>query len=121
MGCPSRDWTGKTDGARAAGSATKGPASVAAFGEIKLLDQLQMRCPRLGGEVAFTYCEREGGDLPCPRIVICWQPFFPVEVYLGKKLTPEQWQRCFGGQPKEKVATLIELIEAAKQRIEDPS
>jgi hypothetical protein len=73
-----------------------------------------MRCPRLGGEVSFDYCRREGGDLPCRRIVNCWQPYIPVEAWLRQNLTTEQWDRCFSQKPKEKIASLIELVEAAK-------
>jgi hypothetical protein len=86
-----------------------------------LPDQLQMRCPRLGGDVTFAYCEQEGGDLPCLRIIACWQPFFPVEAYLRSRLTPEQWDTWSARKPRDKVVTLIELIEEAKKRIEDRS
>lgn len=82
----------------------------------KLYDHLEIRCPRLGGEVTFAYCKREGGDLPCPRTIVCWQPYFPVETYLRAKLTPRQWDCCFNPEPKEKIISLIELVEAAKNR-----
>jgi hypothetical protein len=75
----------------------------------------------LGGEVYFTYCEREGGELPCPRMLVCWQTFFPVERYLRWKLTLEQWERYVNQQPKTKVESLIELIEAAQQHRPQPS
>jgi len=39
-----------------------------------------------------------------------------VETHLRAKLTPEQWDRCFGQPPKEKMVSLVELIEAAKKR-----
>lgn len=78
-------------------------------------DHLELRCPKLGGEVTFAYCLMEGGDLPCPRTIVCWQPYFPVETLLREKLTQEQWDRCFGQEPKEKIVSLIELIEAAKK------
>ena len=84
--------------------------------EERLYEDLELRCPRLGGEVTFAYCLREGGDLPCPRTIACWQPYFPVENYLRTILSQEQWDRCFNRQPKEKITTLIELIEAAKNR-----
>jgi hypothetical protein len=79
-------------------------------------DQLQIRCPRLGGEVTLVYCLKEGGDIPCPRTIQCWQQYFDVEQKLRDKLTEEQWDRCFGKTPKEKIVSLIELIEAAKKR-----
>jgi hypothetical protein len=81
-----------------------------------MYDHLEIRCPRLGGEVTFSYCEKEGGDLPCPRIILCWQPHFPVEDYLKGKLTQTQWDRFSNQAPKHKVTTLVELIEAAKKR-----
>jgi hypothetical protein len=79
-------------------------------------DHLEIRCPKLGGEVAFAYCKKETGDLPCSRILICWQPHFPVEAYLRERLSESEWERCFNQPPKEKMTTLIELIEAAKKR-----
>jgi hypothetical protein len=82
----------------------------------KMYEDLEIRCPRLGGEVTFAYCETEGGDLPCPRILLCWEPHLPIEPYLRKKLTRTQWHACFGQPAKDKMTTLIELIEAAKER-----
>jgi len=78
-------------------------------------DQLEMRCPRLGGEVMFQYCKREGGDLPCPRILSCWSSFFPVEVCLRATMSDADWDRFTSRVPKDKVTTLLELIERAKK------
>ncbi|MHC1724420.1 MAG: hypothetical protein AB9866_00060 [Syntrophobacteraceae bacterium] len=77
-------------------------------------EELWMRCPRLGGEVPLSYCLKEGGSLPCARTLACWQPIFPIEVYLSKKLTQREWDECFNRQTKSKVVSLIELIEEAK-------
>ncbi len=82
-----------------------------------MYDDLEIRCPKLGGEVTFSYCQKEEGDSPCPRIIVCWQPRIPVESYLKGVLTPAQWDRCFNQKPKDKVTTLIELIEEAKKRV----
>jgi hypothetical protein len=79
-------------------------------------DHLEIRCPKLGGEVAFVYCKKESGDLPCSRILTCWHIYFPVETYLRKHLTKDEWDRCFNQPTKDKVTTLVELIEAAKKR-----
>ena len=81
-----------------------------------MYEQLEIRCPKLGNQVTFAYCLREGGDIPCPRTIQCWHSYFPVEDYLRKKLTPAEWERCFNQTPKEKISTLIELIEAAKNK-----
>jgi hypothetical protein len=47
---------------------------------------------------------------------VCWQPYFDVQTQLRAKLTQEQWDRCFNRAPKEKVVSLVELIEKAKKR-----
>ena len=76
----------------------------------------QLRCPKLGGEVTFAYCLREQGDLPCARVILCWQRHFPVVKYLRERLTEEQWEACFDKPSQGKVTTLVELMEAAKKR-----
>jgi hypothetical protein len=78
-------------------------------------DQLEIRCPRLGGQVTFAYCRVEGGDLPCMRIVVCWQPCLPIAEYLRESLSPAQLERFAEQKPKERIATLVELIESAKK------
>jgi len=39
-----------------------------------------------------------------------------VEAYLRGKLASDDWKRCFNQKPKEKILTLVELIEAAKKQ-----
>lgn len=77
---------------------------------------LEIRCPRLGGEVTFGYCMQERGNLPCPRVITCWQTYFPVETYLKKKLTPEEWDRCFNQPPGDKIATIFDIADALKKK-----
>ncbi len=79
-------------------------------------DARPIRCPRLGHEIAFAYCVREGGDLPCPRILRCWQPYLPVEAHLRKTLPPDVWERFIRQAPADKVTDLIGMIERAKRR-----
>jgi len=75
-----------------------------------------IRCPRLGGEVKFSYCEREAGELPCRQIIRCWEAGFPVETYLRNTLAPDLWERFCSQVPKDRVTTLLDLVEAAKRR-----
>ena len=79
-------------------------------------DSKLIRCPKLGDEMTFGYCVQESGDLPCARIVRCWQSAFDVEAVLKEHLTPEQWKQFTCAQPKDKVISLIEIIEAAKAK-----
>ena len=80
-------------------------------------DHLKLRCPRLGGEVTFSYCRKEGGDLPCLRSITCWYPFFPVEQHLRESMAADVWDNFVCQAPKDKITTLIELIDAAKSRV----
>ncbi|MCK4533876.1 MAG: hypothetical protein KAT81_00010 [Syntrophobacterales bacterium] len=77
---------------------------------------LEIRCPRLGGEVTFGYCMQERGNLPCPRVITCWQTYFPVETYLKKQLTPEEWDSCFNQPPGDKIATIFDIADALKKK-----
>jgi hypothetical protein len=75
-----------------------------------------MRCPRLGHEITFSYCLEESVDLPCSRIVGCWSSFFDVEALLRNELPPDLWEKFVNSQPKDKVTSIIELIEKARVR-----
>jgi len=80
--------------------------------------ELVMRCPRLGGEVSFAYCEQEAGDLPCRQTIRCWESSFPVESHLRGTLAPASWERFCGQAPRDRIATLIDMVEAVRQRQE---
>ena len=79
-------------------------------------DDKLIRCPKLGDEMTFAYCQRESGEYPCQRILRCWSLSFDVETFLKEKLTPEKYERFINTQQKNKVTSLIELIEAAKAK-----
>lgn len=78
-------------------------------------DQLEMRCPRLGGPVVFSYCRQEGGELPCARVLSCWQPVFSVESYLRENLGEKRWELFCRQAPKDRLTVLISLADAAKK------
>lgn len=84
-------------------------------------DDFQVRCPRLGHGVAFSYCRVENNGLPCFRTIQCWYEHFLVEEYVRQELGPDDWDRVFGGPPKPKLISLLDLIDQAKKRrTEDP-
>lgn len=76
----------------------------------------QIRCPRLGHQIYFSYCRSENNGLPCFKALDCWSSHFLVEEYLSKELTTEQWEQLFDKKPKSKMLSLVELIEQAKKR-----
>ena len=77
-------------------------------------DTVKIRCPRLGHQISFSYCRRENQGLPCFKTLDCWHSHFSVVAYLRKELTPEQWKMVFMNRPKQKVLSLLDLIEQAK-------
>ena len=78
-------------------------------------DDLEIRCPKLGHHLAFSYCRAENKGLPCFKIMDCWYAHFMVEDFLRRELKPEEWDRVFHQPAKPKVLSLIELIEEAKK------
>jgi len=78
-------------------------------------DTLQIRCARLGHQIHFSYCRTENLGLPCPRIILCWHPYFAVEAYLQRELTTQEWRDAFAKPVQPKVLTLVELIEQARK------
>jgi hypothetical protein len=80
----------------------------------------QIRCPRLGQQIFFSYCRSESGGLPCFKTLDCWYDHFLVEVHLREELTEEEWKKVFEAPPKPKMLSLLDLIEQAKQRNRQP-
>jgi hypothetical protein len=79
-------------------------------------DDFQIRCPKLGNQIYFSYCVQENQGLPCYRTLDCWFEHFEVAAFLKKTLTPAKWKAAFGKPPKPKMISLLELIEQEKNR-----
>lgn len=79
-------------------------------------DGREIRCPKLGHELTFAYCRREGGNLPCLRSIRCWEAFFPVGSFLKETLDSETWDAFCRQAPPDRMTTLLDLIEKAKIR-----
>ena len=75
----------------------------------------EKRCPRLGNPVPFKYCMDNGDNTgPCFKIMDCWWEDFDIRSYLEKRLSPEALDKLLKSKPPSKVASLVELIEQAK-------
>ncbi len=80
-------------------------------------DSLEQRCPRLGGPVPFKYCRTTGeGGMPCFKIMDCWWETFDVRTYLENSLSEAEFKSILEAKPPDKIASLLDLIEQAKQR-----
>ena len=45
-------------------------------------DSCQIRCPRLGQQIHFSYCRQENLGLPCFKTLDCWHIYFQVVEHL---------------------------------------
>jgi len=78
-------------------------------------DALIMRCPQLGGEVPFRFCRIVNEDLPCRRIIICWEFRIEIPKFLGENYSFDQIQRALAPPTKTRIETILELVEKAKK------
>jgi hypothetical protein len=82
-------------------------------------DDFQIRCPRLGHQISFSYCRVENMGRPCFKVLDCWHEHFAVAAFLQEALSPEEWEAVCNRRPPQKMLTLVELIEQAKKRTKD--
>jgi hypothetical protein len=78
-------------------------------------DSLQIRCPRLGQQICFSYCRQENLGLPCFKTLDCWYIYFKVSDYLKQELSDTEWREAFEKPPTPKLVGLAELIEKAQK------
>jgi hypothetical protein len=76
-------------------------------------DSFQIRCPRLGHQIYFSYCRQESMGNPCPRTLDCWYTYFDVTHYFKKELSDEEWEIAFVRPVKPKMVSLMELLDEA--------
>ena len=75
----------------------------------------QIRCPRLGHQIWFSYCRVENTGNPCIKILDCWFEHFDVEEYLRNELSAEEWEMLFNKPAKTKVQSLVEIIDRVQE------
>lgn len=77
--------------------------------------KITVRCPRLGHQIDFSYCQSENYGLPCFKTLDCWHNLFNVHAYLKKKLSAQDFEKTFLKPGKPKLFSLLDLIEQAKK------
>jgi hypothetical protein len=78
-------------------------------------DALVIRCPQLGGEVPFRYCRTVSEDLPCRRMMVCWEFRIEISKFLSEYYSMDQIQCALTPSNKTRLDTILELIEKAKK------
>jgi len=82
---------------------------------IEEYDSLIIRCPMLGGEAPFHYCRNVNQDLPCRKIIVCWEFRVEIAKFLNEHYSFEQIQIALAPPTKTRLDTILELIEKAKK------
>jgi hypothetical protein len=74
----------------------------------------------LGHDIAFSYCRAPASRLPCGRILDCWWETFDIEGFIRRHYSPQDIEAILAPR-KDKMLTLVELIERAKKTAKDSS
>lgn len=82
---------------------------------IEEYDDLLIRCPMLGGEVPFRYCRTLNEELPCRRIILCWEFRIEIGKFLAEHYSLDQIQKALAPPTKTRLETILELVEKAKK------
>jgi hypothetical protein len=77
-------------------------------------DTMTIYCRMLGHEIPFSYCRKGVSSLPCRKVFDCWHTQFDIVQFMQTHYTPDQLNSILS-PPKPKMATLIELIQQARQ------
>ena len=59
-------------------------------------DALIIYCPQLGGEIPFRYCRTVNEDLPCRKIIVCWEFRIEIGKFLERTLFVGPNPTCLG-------------------------
>ncbi len=83
-------------------------------------DRRENYCRRLGHAVPFDYCRSESDGKPCRLILDCWWQHFDVEAALRDSIAPAELDTLRAGvAPPNKVLSIFELIQQARNRISE--
>jgi len=78
-------------------------------------DELMIYCPQLGGEVPFRYCRTVNADLPCRKVMVCWEFRLEISRFLSEHYSSDQIERALAPPTRTRIETILELIEKAKK------
>jgi len=82
-------------------------------------DEEEGYCRMLGHRLPFRYCRSANDELPCRKIMDCWYDVFPVLEFLAANYSEDELNAAFGARPKTRMATIIEIINRAREHQKD--
>jgi hypothetical protein len=78
-------------------------------------DASVIRCPSLGGEVPFRYCRTVQEDLPCRRIMVCWEFRMESSKFLTEHYSADQIRSAWAPPTRTRLETILDLVQIAKK------
>ena len=80
-------------------------------------EELEIRCPRLGGTVPFRYCMAPAEPTVCFKILDCWWEMIDVTSYLKEHLPEEDFCRFLENRNRpNRMESILELVEKFKSK-----
>ncbi|MFC1670926.1 hypothetical protein ACFL20_11085 [Spirochaetota bacterium] len=79
-------------------------------------DREEIYCRKLGHNLNFKYCRSVSEGIPCFKIRDCWFQKISIDEYLNEVYSDEEIAKILT-PPKEKVLSILELIEKAKGNV----
>ena len=81
----------------------------------RMHDSEEIRCSKLGHNLTFAYCRKEGIDKPCAKIVDCWSLRIDVLNYLNSQFGTKFLREFISGKKKDRMSSIIEAIDRTKE------
>ena len=78
-------------------------------------DSERIYCRKLGHELDFKYCRQEQDFLPCSKLLNCWFQRIAIEDYFQKHFSEAERIKILS-PPKDKILSLVDIIEKAKNK-----
>ena len=80
---------------------------------IEEYDKEVIHCRMLGHDVPFSYCRTGATGQPCRKIFDCWFQKFDIVGFMKEHYSEDEIE-AIQQPPKNRMMTLVELIEKAK-------
>lgn len=80
----------------------------------RTFDAIEVRCPKLGCQVAFGYCREVREPLPCERALVCFEQLFPVTEYFRLRLSTAAFHATFEQPTTGRYEKFLAAVDHAK-------
>ena len=79
-------------------------------------DSLERYCPRLGHDLAFSYCRKPGSAAPCSKMKDCWWERFNSQAFMEEHFDEEVLSKM-SAPPQNRATSLFDLLQQAQEHL----